>query len=261
MTVYELYKQLCERIPPSLACEWDNDGIMCMPEPDRQVNKVLLALDITEAVVDRAVAEGYDVILSHHPLLFRGIKHLTVQDPVSRRSIKLCRAGIAALSFHTRLDAVEGGVNDVLAEWLTLAEVTPFGDEGIGRVGTLTEPMSAEAFSAMVADRLNTPSVTLADSGRPVQRVAVLGGSGGDDVLAALSTGADTYVTGEAPHHWLVDAPEMGLNLIVAGHYHTEYLVIERLAAMLQELIPDAQALPINSNAVRAIINPRFINS
>ena len=261
MTVSELYRQLCERIPPTLSCDWDNDGIMCMPEPERDVHRVLLALDITEEVVDRAIAQGYDVILSHHPLLFRGIKHLTVQDPVARRSIKLCRAGITALSFHTRLDAVEGGVNDVLAEWLTLTEVAPFGEEGIGRVGMLREPMSAEVFAAMLADRLNAPTVTLADSGRPVQRVAVLGGSGGDDVLAALATGADTYVTGEAPHHWLVDAPEMGLNLIVAGHYHTEYLVIERLASMLQELIPDAEILPINSNAVKAIINPRYIKN
>ena len=223
MTVYELYKQLCERIPPSLACEWDNDGVMCMPDPDREVKRILLPLDITEAVVDLAIAEGYDLIISHHPLLFRGIKHLTVQDPVARRSIKLCRAGITALSFHTRLDAVEGGVNDVLAGRLGLTDVAPFGDEAMGRVGTLREPMSAEAFAAMVVDRLNAPTVTLADSGRPVQRVAVLGGSGGDDVLAALSAGADTYVTGEAPHHWLVDAPEMGLNLIAAGTEPTPY--------------------------------------
>lgn len=261
MTVYELYQQLCERIPPSLACQWDNDGIMCMPDADREVNRVLLALDITEEVVDRAIAEDFDLILSHHPLLFRGIKHLTVQDPVARRSIKLCRAGISALSFHTRLDAVEGGVNDVLAKWLTLTDVLPFGDEGMGRVGVLREPMSAEAFAAMVADRLNAPTVTLADSGRPVSRVAVLGGSGGDEVLAALSTGADTYVTGEAPHHWLVDAPEMGLNLITAGHYHTEYLVMERLATMLQDLLPDAYVLPINSNEVKTVINPRHIKN
>ena len=261
MTVYELYKQLCELIPPTLSCNWDNDGIMCMPEPDRKIEKVLLALDITEEVVDRAIDEHYDLIISHHPLLFRGIKHLTIQDPVARRSIKLCRAGISAISFHTRLDAVEGGVNDVLATRLMLTDATPFGEESIGRVGTLSEPMSAEAFSSMVADRLNAPTVTLADSGRPVHRVAVLGGSGGDDVLAALATGADTYVTGEAPHHWLVDAPEMGLNLIVAGHYHTEYLVMDALADMVKKLAPDAHILPINSNAVKAIINHRYIKN
>lgn len=259
MTVSELYAILNERIPASLSCEWDNDGVMCLPDPAREVKKVLLPLDITEAVVDQAVAEDYDLIISHHPLLFRGVKHMTVYDPVARRTIKLCRAGIAAFSFHTRLDALTGGVNDVLARRLRLTNVTPFGDDGIGRVGTLAEPMSAEAFAAMVADRLNAPTVTLTESGRPVCRVAVLGGSGGDNVMAALATGADTYVTGEAGHHWLIDAPEMGLNLIVAGHYHTEYLVLEQLAIILDELLPDAHILPVNSNAVKAIINPRHI--
>ena len=252
--ISEIYHFLERALPSSLSCDWDNDGIMCMPDPDREVTKVLLALDITEEVVDRTVREEYDVIVSHHPLLFRGIKHLTVKDPVSRRSIKLCRAGITALSFHTRLDAVTGGVNDALAELLTLTDTAPFGDEGMGRVGTLSEPMCAEAFAATVAERLNTPAVTLADSGRPVSRVAVLGGSGGDEVMAALAAGADTYVTGEAPHHWLVDAPEMGLNLIVAGHHHTEQPVCARLADMIRTLMPEAEITIVNSYKTKTIV-------
>jgi dinuclear metal center YbgI/SA1388 family protein len=225
-----------------------------MPEPDRTIEKVLIALDITEAVVDRAVAESYDVIVSHHPLLFRGVKHLTVEDPVARRSIKLCRAGITALSFHTRLDAVEGGVNDVLAEIRGLTNAVPFGSEAIGRVGTLSQDMTGEAFAALVADRLNAPVVTLADSGRPIRRVAVLGGSGGDDVLAARATGADAYVTGEAPHHWLVDAPEMGLTLIVAGHHHTEAPVCEVLADIIRAWLPLGQVDVCDSNSSKTII-------
>lgn len=254
MTVSQLYTKLCEQIPPTLSCEWDNDGIMCMPDPERRVDQVLIALDITEAVVDRAVADGYDVILSHHPLLFRGIKHLTIQDPVARRSIKLCQAGISALSFHTRLDAVAGGVNDALVELLALTDTTPLGDEGLGRVGTLSDPMTAEAFAAMVAERLNSPTVTLADSGRPVSRVAVLGGSGGDDVMTALAAGADTYITGEAGHHWLIDAPEMGLNLIVAGHHYTEHLICERLADMIRLLTPDATITVVDSYKTKTIV-------
>lgn len=255
MTVSELYRILNEKIPPSLSCDWDNDGIMCLPEPDRKINKILVALDVTEAVVDHAIAKGYDLIISHHPLLFRGVKHMSMIDPIARRTIKLCRAGIAAFSFHTRLDALAGGVNDVLASRLTLTDVTPFGEEGIGRVGTLTESMSAKAFAAMVADRLNAPAVTLADAGKPVTRVAVLGGSGGDDVLAALATGADAYVTGEAGHHWLVDAPEMGLSLIVAGHYHTEAPICRTLADMLQSLISSASIEVYDSNAIQTILN------
>jgi dinuclear metal center YbgI/SA1388 family protein len=253
MTVCELYKQLCELIPPSLSCDWDNDGDMCMPIPEREVRRVLIALDITEEVVDRAIAEDYDLILSHHPLLFRGVKHMTVTDPVARRTIKLCRAGIAAFSFHTRLDALEGGVNDTLAALLDVEDAVPFGGDGIGRIGTLKTDMSAEAFAVMVANRLNAPAVTLADSGRPVSRVAVLGGSGGDDVMVALGAGADTYVTGEAGHHWIVDAPEMGLNLIVAGHHHTEHPVCGRLANMIRSLVPETEITVINSCKAKTI--------
>lgn len=261
MTASELYRILNERIPSSLSCEWDNDGVMCLPEPDREIKSVLLALDITEAVVDRAISEGFDVIVSHHPLLFHGVKHMTVDDPVARRTIKLCRAGIAAFSFHTRLDALEGGVNDALAKRLSLTDVTPFGDDGIGRVGTLPRSMSAQEFAATVADRLNAPAITLSDAGKPVRRVAVLGGGGGDFMLDALATGADAYVTGDCAHHHLVDAPERGISLIVAGHYHTEYLVLEQLAMMLDKLLPGAHILPISSNAVKTIINPRHIES
>lgn len=261
MTVKELYCILNERIPTSLSCEWDNDGVMCLPDPDREVRRVLLALDITEAVVDCAIADDCDVIISHHPLLFRGVKHMTVDDPVARRTIKLCRAGIAAFSFHTRLDAMAGGVNNVLADLLGLANVTPFGDEGIGRVGELTEVMSAEAFAALVADRLDSPAVTLADAGKPIRRVAVLGGSGGDDVLAAHATGADAYVTGEAPHHWMVDAPEMGLSLIVAGHYHTEQPVLDMLLDLVEELVPDAQLFSAHSYTAKTVVNTTNIKS
>ena len=260
MTVSELYAILNERISPSLSCDWDNDGVMCMPEPDREIKSVLLALDMTEAVVDRAIAEGYDLIISHHPLLFHGLKHIDPTDPVARRTIKLCRAGIAAFSFHTRLDALEGGVNDVLAARLSLIDVAPFGQDAMGRIGALPASMSAEAFAAMVADRLDAPTVTLADAGKPISRVAVLGGGGGDFMSDALTAGADAYVTGDAAHHHLVDAPEKGISLIVAGHYHTEYLVLESLAIMLSELLPGAHILPISSNAVKAIINPRHIN-
>lgn len=253
MTVSELYTALNERIPATLSCEWDNDGVMCLPEPDRMIKNVLIALDITETVVDCAVADACDVIISHHPLLFHGLKHITPDDPVARRTIKLCRAGIAAFSFHTRLDALEGGVNDVLAARLGLTDVTTFGDDGIGRIGTLAEPMSAEALAATVADRLNATAVTLSDAGKSVRRVAVLGGGGGDFMLDALLAGADAYVTGDAAHHHLVDAPERGISLIVAGHYHTEAPVLDALLDLLDELLPEAHVYTIDSNPTKII--------
>ncbi len=237
MTVAELYAFLNEKIPPSLSCEWDNDGLMCCPDTERTVKKVLIALDITAAVVEEAVAGGYDVVLSHHPLVFRPLKSVQPYNPVAKKVIRLLLSGIAAMSFHTRLDAVEGGVNDVLAQRLGLADVVPFGngEETIGRIGTLPSPMSAEAFAKHLKAVTGADTVTLSDAGRTVCRVALLGGSGADDVGAAARAGADTYVTGELGHHYLTDGPENGMNLLVAGHFHTEDPVCERLAQLVKE--------------------------
>ena len=115
MTVYELYTALNEKIPPALSCEWDNDGMMCVPDPNRTVRRILVTLDATQAAEDAARAGNYDVILTHHPLIFKGVRHLTPDEPVSARLLRLASDGISVLSFHTRLDAVAGGVNDTLA--------------------------------------------------------------------------------------------------------------------------------------------------
>ena len=238
MTVRELYEILNEKIPPSLSCPWDNDGLMCCPDGARAVSRVLVALDVTDAVVHRATEEGYDLIVSHHPLIFKGLKAVNEESFIAAKAIDLIRNGISVMSFHTRLDALDGGVNDVLAARLGLCNAEPFGEEGIGRIGDLAEPMSAEQFAALVKQALGAPVVALADAGRPVSRVAVLGGGGSDDADAAHAAGADTYVTGELKYHQMVDAPEAGMNLIEAGHFYTEYPICEELRAMLLAIDP-----------------------
>jgi putative NIF3 family GTP cyclohydrolase 1 type 2 len=135
--------------------------------------------------------------------------------------MRLVREGVAAMSFHTRLDAVEGGVNDTLANAIGLRDVTPFGQDGeaIGRIGTLKAPMSVAEFAALVKRAIGAEGVQAVDAGKPVYRVAVLGGSGSDDVKAARAAGADTYLSGELKHNWLTDAPDLGINLVAAGHF------------------------------------------
>ena len=245
MTVRDLYAALEARIPSSLSCEWDNDGLAVCPDPDAPVRGVLIALDPTEDAVEHAIATGCNVLITHHPLLFRGIKAVDGHDTSSRKVIRLISSGVAAMAFHTRLDAAEGGVNDALAASLGLTNCVPFGMDDnpakapLGRVGSLPEAMPLEAFINNVKTALDVPAVQYADSGRAVRRVAVLGGAGEDDIAAAIAAGADTYVTGEARHHYLCDAPYMGINLVVAGHHHTEFPVCARLAAMVGELCPD----------------------
>ena len=255
MTVHELYAYLNTKIPKSLSCDWDNDGLMCCPDGDRTVARVLIALDITAAVVEEAIAGGYDVILSHHPLIFKPLKALNSYDPVAKKVIRLMQAGICAMSFHTRLDAVVGGVNDTLANALALCDVTPFGENGeeIGRIGTLAAPMSLGDFAARVKAVTGAPCVQVSDAGRAVSRVALLGGGGAGDTDAARAVGADTYLTGELKHNQLTDAPEYGMNLIAAGHFYTENLICQRLYEMVTEADPKLEIYITNSTAVRFI--------
>lgn len=253
ITVTELYESLNRRIPPSLSCDWDNDGLMCCPQPDEPVRRVLLTLDITEAAVDRAARDRCNVILSHHPLVFRPVKALTVDNAVPRKLIKLVENGISAMSFHTRLDALSGGVNDVLAELLGLRNAIPFGEgeENMGRVGDFSAT-TLEEFAAHVKKTLGAPFVLFCGD-RPVRRVAVLGGNGDDFISAAKAAGADTYVSGRLGYHPLSTAREDGINLIEAGHFYTENPVLPFLAS----LVKDAdEAIPViidNSCDIRAL--------
>ena len=233
MTVKELYRILEERFPPSLSAEWDNDGVMCCPDPDAPVRRVLCTLDVTEAAVDYAVRSGADLILSHHPLLFHPLSALTAETAVGRKLIALLRAGVSVLSFHTRADAAEGGVNDILATLFGLVEVCPFAD-GLGRIGMLPTARTAEGFAADVAALLGVPAVTLGDAGRPVRRVAVLGGSGKGEVAAAIAAGADTFLSGRLSYETVNEAKELGINLLEAGHFYTEAPFMRRLAEELR---------------------------
>ncbi len=255
MNIKQLYAFLNEKIPPSLSCEWDNDGLMCCPRDEAQVRRVLVALDITAAVVKKAIDEEYDLIVSHHPLIFSPLSAVNPEDPVARKVIALLRGGVTAMSFHTRLDAVAGGVNDILAADLGLCEVTPFGENGeeIGRIGSLPSPMSLAEFAARVKTVTHAEQVQFVSGGGDVSRVAVLGGSGSSDVKAAMLAGADTYVSGELKHNSMTDAPECGINLVAAGHFHTENAVCRRIEALILEAIPDATVTVVNSNPVQYI--------
>ena len=246
MTIRELYAALDARFPRSLSCEWDNDGISCTADLDAPVSGIYMALDPTEDAVNAVIEAGCNVLLTHHPMLFRGLKTVDGHDTGSRKVIRLIQNGVTAMAFHTRLDAADGGVNDALAACLGLTNVEPFGDDSnpagkpIGRVGDLPEAMDATTFAETVKKALNLPALVFAGCGKPIRRVAVLGGSGDEDIAAAVAAGADTYVTGELRYHQLCDAPYGEINLIMAGHFHTEAPVLEVLAQACREVCPDA---------------------
>ena len=224
-------RELCALLEENMGTlpeEWDNDGLL-VGEKDAPVSSVLLTLDVTEGAIAYAKAHGFDLILSHHPLIFRPLKRVT-EGGIGGRVADLIRGNIGVISYHTRFDRAHEGVNDVLAARLGLEDPHPAGDYAV--VGTVPETTAA-ALAARVKAALGAPFVRYADGGRPIRTVAVVGGSGGD-FLADVS--ADALVTGEAGYHTLTDAVGSGVSVLEAGHFHTEFPALSLLADRLSDL-------------------------
>ncbi len=254
-TKRELYNYLDTIIPRTLSCDWDNDGLMCCSRPDDKVKKLLITLDITDACIEYAKEGGFDTILSHHPLIFKGVKALNTDIGVSARLIRLMEERITAMSFHTRLDAVSGGVNDALAQALELYDTEPFGENDcpMGRVGSLPRAMSAKELAAYIKEKLGAPYVNYNGKNDNITRLALLGGAGEDEIALAEKTGAEAYLTGELKHHVLTDAYDTSLTLFEAGHHYTEFPVCEKLAQTVKGKFADIEVEIYNSIAVKTV--------
>ena len=134
MKTCELYKKLDEIIPSSLCCEWDNDGLSVLPSPGHESKRILIALDVRNEVIDYAEKNGFDTIVTHHPLIFSPLKELCGETVVSKKALRLIRSNIAAMGFHTRFDALDGGVSDILCKTLGFTPVEKFGEDGCARL-------------------------------------------------------------------------------------------------------------------------------
>ena len=253
MTVKEVYERLTERIPEALREDWDNDGLMCCADGTAEVRRTLITLDVTEEIVDYAVQNGFDLIVSHHPLIFRPLKAVVEDHHVARKVITLIKNDISVISLHTRADKVQGGVNDTLCDILGIKDAVPFGEGFLGRVGNLKEELTMEDFSYLLKGLLDCDGVKVSDACIPVQRVAVVGGDGKDFVDDALAAGADTLVSGRLSYNVMAEASEMGINLIEAGHFFTEHPITSFFQNILMRMDNDMYVEIIDSNVIRLI--------
>lgn len=251
-TVRDIFAQMDQWAPFETQMDFDNAGFL-VGRGEREVRKILVSLDITEPVADEAAEWGADLIVAHHPVIFHPVKRLTDETPTGRTLLALAERGIAAICAHTNLDAVWGGVNDALARKLGLTAIEPLKQDGvdqagrpygIGRVGnTAGVPMYAPAFAAFVKEALGANGVRFVDARRPVRRVAVGGGACADMLKDALALGCDTFVTADVKYNGFLDAKAMGVNLIDAGHYPTEQVVVPVLAKWLGDGFPKVEIL------------------
>ena len=249
ITVQQVERALFDWAPRHLAESWDNVGHL-VGDPDREVRRILVSLDITELVVQEAVDGGFDLIVSHHPVMnctWHPVQTLRTDDRQGRILTKLAENRVSAICMHTNLDAADGGVNDVLAEKLGLEGLSPLTEEKIGRIGTLKCEIPLVEFTHSVIELLGCNGLRYVDAGRPVHRVAVGGGACGCYIPQAIAAGCDTFVTSDLKYNDFLDTE--GLNLIDAGHFPTENVVCPALRDRLAEAFPAVDVLCSTSHS------------
>ena len=240
-TVDDIYRCLQTLAPLDLQMDFDNSG-MLIGDPGTPVSKVLLALDVTDAVASEAEDIGAQLIVSHHPLIFHPIRNLTC-SPETEKLYALIRSGIAVLSFHTNLDIADGGVNDVLIRLLGLEPLEALDASGCGRIGEYTRSVPLPVFLGICREKLQTNGLRFLDAGRDVRRLAVMGGAGGSAIRDAWEKGCDTYVTADLKYHDFLLAQELRLNLIDGDHFCTENPVLSMLQTRLHEAFPETETV------------------
>lgn len=218
---------------PNLAEDWDNVGLMVGDE-NRTISKILVALDIDDKIIDEAIEKKCDMIITHHPFIFKGIKSIKASDTLGNRIIKLIKNNICVFSAHTNLDIAINGTSDTFAKLLNLEKISNLFEKdnslvGLGRVGQLEEAMPFSELIESVKNILKLKNlVVCGDLDTPVKKIGICTGAGGevDFMLQAISKGCDVYITGDIKYHNSQVANDLGLCLIDATHYASEAIIV-----------------------------------
>ncbi len=245
--------------PPQFSESWDNVGLL-VGDKNADVSKVLLALDVTDEVVDEAIELGASLIITHHPLIFRPIKSVTKDNALGERIIKLIKNDISVFVSHTNLDSTIGGTNDILSEILKLSDLQVlepkpnFENYGLGRVGNLQNPKTLEELlkeikATKLFDYVNYATDNFGLN-KVVSKVGLCTGSASNDLIfKAKDLGCDVYVTGDLTYHTAQIAKDIGISIIDIGHYCSENIVFESIRNMLKSEFTDINFINSKVNA------------
>ena len=247
MKIKEVLSALEEFAPLPLQESWDNAGLQ-VGLTEAEVSGALLCLDVTERIVDEAVSKGCNLVVSHHPLLFRGLKQISDLTDVQRTVVKAIQNGVCVVSMHTNMDNARGGVNFQIANKLGLTDVAflaakRVGDVecGSGVIGMLCEPMAADDFVLKVKRAFGVECAMCNELlRRPVQRVAICGGAGDFLLDEAVAAGADAFITGEMHYHQYFGY-EQRVQICVIGHYQSEQYTTEVFREVIGSRCPDVR--------------------
>ena len=262
MIVKDILNCITEVAPLQWQESYDNAGLQ-VGDLNAEARKALVCLDITEEVVDEAIAKNCNIIVSHHPLIFRGLKHLTPETYIERAVMKAVKHDIAMISMHTNLDNSYLGVSRVLAERLGLKNLhllQPSESEpelcGAGMVGEFETPMEETDFLGLVADAIGSPCLRhSALTGQQIQKVALCGGSGTPFMPDALRQKADAYLTADIKYHDFF-VPEGNILLIDGGHFETEQFTKELIVELIRKKFPTfaAEIAETKTNSVHYFV-------
>ena len=255
ITVRDVLQHIETIAPPYMKESWDRVGLNC-GHMDAPVTKILVALDPFKEACAEAKALGAELLVTHHALIWEQ-SFITDQTEQGRNTLFLIENKIAHINAHTNLDCAPGGVNDVLAQTLGLKSITvpyPAGknekeqDYGLLRMGTIDE-QPLETFLSHVKKTLNCEGLKYISGGRNVHRVCVGGGGCGGELKAAAKAGCDTFITSDLRYNMFRDAYDLGVNLIDAGHFHTENPVCTILVKKLQSAFPEIEVILSKNHA------------
>lgn len=241
--------------PIALQESWDNSGF-CIGDPAQEVHSLMIGFDCTPSLVQQAVAEGADMIITHHPLIFGGISKISSSDMVGRTIIAAIKNGIVIYSCHTNMDKVIGGVSGQMARRLSLQDVKVLDRDvngcGLGAIGTLPHPVDAETFLKMVKEAFSLKTLRSSHPiDRPIGRVAMCGGSGRSLIDIALTEKADAYISADISYHDFYCNDDF--MIVDIGHYESEIDIVKTIYDIVREKIPTFAVQIAKKN-----INPVF---
>ena len=240
MKVKDIINIIEEFAPLSIQESWDNSGL-CIGSPEDDVSSVLLGLDCTPELVDEAIACGADMIVTHHPLIFSGLKKISPENQIGEVVMKAIRAGIAVYAAHTNADKVIAGVSGAMAARLGLENVEILDEDGdgtgLGVVGDFKEPMTVDEAVIYIKEKFDLKVVK---ASKPIEglisRVAMCGGSGGSLIGKAVASGAQLYISGDISYHNFFT--QKGFMLMDIGHYESEKEIVEILFSLIKKNFP-----------------------
>ncbi len=249
----EIIKEIEDFVPPCTAESWDNVGLM-VGNPESAISKIVFALDCREAVINEAIALGADMIVTHHPFIFKGLKRLDFSTPIGRCIEKLTKNNIAVYSAHTNFDVAKKGTNQTLAELLELENITGLADadaEGyyMGRIGNLKKEMDCEDFISYVKNKLNADRLIVSgNTDKKINKVGMCTGAGSEFMQLAASKGCDAYITGDMKYHDGQMAEDLGLCVIDGSHYLTEVIAMPVLKKYVDDKFKNIECVLSNVN-------------